>query len=205
MTVAHFLVVVGSQNPSKLGCVQKSFELYAQQIKSGQPEYSFSFSVIGVVVESGVSQQPRGHEETQRGALQRLRNAIDARPDADFWVTLESGIAEETEEKGGKDDSIKGTMWEIGYVAVISRQSRSQGIPPTLTRNVSFAVPPRLAEMIRTGGHEMGPACDLLWGGKNTGQHSGMIGHITGGGMTRGDIAGPAVLAALFIHTVQLE
>ena len=198
MTVSEFVVVVGSQNPSKLGCVQSAFERYAQvSIDRGVP---FSFKILGIAVESGVSPQPKGHAETRRGALQRLQNAIDAHPDADFWVTLESGIVEEHEEDQGCLSTTDSTiMWEIGYAAVSSRQSQILGIPPTLTRNLSVAVPTRLAEMIRAG-HEMGPACDQIWGSKNTGQSSGMIGHMTGGVIARADIAAPAIFMGLLIH-----
>eukprot|EP00927_Polykrikos_kofoidii_P019817 TRINITY_DN19295_c0_g2_i1.p1 TRINITY_DN19295_c0_g2~~TRINITY_DN19295_c0_g2_i1.p1 ORF type:complete len:257 (-),score=49.15 TRINITY_DN19295_c0_g2_i1:249-1019(-) len=50
--------------------------------------------VEGVRVPSNVNQQPRGHEEALRGASYRLDAAKVARPGANFYVAIESGISE---------------------------------------------------------------------------------------------------------------
>jgi len=48
--------------------------------------------VIGVAVESGVSDQPLGEEETIRGAINRARGAFSSHPQADLGVGLERGL-----------------------------------------------------------------------------------------------------------------
>jgi len=50
--------------------------------------------VEGVRVPSHVNRQPLGHEETLRGASNRLDAAKAARPGADYYVAIESGVSE---------------------------------------------------------------------------------------------------------------
>jgi len=50
--------------------------------------------IQGVKAGSEISEQPFGHEETLRGAQNRLNNARKMRPDADLYVSIENGIFE---------------------------------------------------------------------------------------------------------------
>ncbi|MCH7834500.1 MAG: DUF84 family protein [Proteobacteria bacterium] len=77
-------VVVASRNPVKQSAVRQAFS-------SQFP--SVDLELIPVDVESGVNAQPDGDEETRRGARSRVDAARRARPDADFWVGLEGGVA----------------------------------------------------------------------------------------------------------------
>ncbi|MFA0173262.1 DUF84 family protein, partial [Vibrio splendidus] len=54
------------------------------------PDTEFDFK--GISVPSGVADQPMSNDETYQGAVNRVHNATQAQPDADFHVGLESGI-----------------------------------------------------------------------------------------------------------------
>ncbi len=71
-------VIVGSENPVKIGAVKEVFEKVFGPV-----------DVIGVKVDSHVSAQPIG-EETFEGAKNRAFELRDR--DADFFVGLEGGI-----------------------------------------------------------------------------------------------------------------
>jgi non-canonical (house-cleaning) NTP pyrophosphatase len=75
-------VVLGSTNPAKLRALE---EVVARILPGAE--------VVGVDVASGVAEQPRSDVEALRGAEQRGRAAIAARP-ANYGVGLESGVAD---------------------------------------------------------------------------------------------------------------
>lgn len=60
-------IIVGSENPAKvLACKTACATLFPDQI----------IDVIGVSVESGVSDQPKDDDETMTGSLNRAKNAM---------------------------------------------------------------------------------------------------------------------------------
>mmetsp|Transcript_48769 Transcript_48769/g.98325 ORF Transcript_48769/g.98325 Transcript_48769/m.98325 type:complete len:138 (-) Transcript_48769:273-686(-) len=72
-------VVVGSATALKIQAVDVAFQTAfskAPLLKGGKG----ALSVEGVKAASGVNEQPSGHEETVRGALNRLRHAKDLAP-----------------------------------------------------------------------------------------------------------------------------
>ena len=76
-------VIIASLNPAKINAVKSAFE-------NTFPQGIFSFK--GVSVPSGVAAQPMTDEETHLGALNRVRNAKEQDPTADYYVGLEAGI-----------------------------------------------------------------------------------------------------------------
>lgn len=77
-------VGVGSDNPVKRDAV-------IEVLGNGDDEYGTHADIEAVPVESGVSDQPRGHTEPIRGAETRAENVLDV--DAyEFAVGIEGGV-----------------------------------------------------------------------------------------------------------------
>ncbi|CAE8592435.1 unnamed protein product [Polarella glacialis] len=92
---APLYVVVASTAPMKVAAVERLFAppaLPALLRPRGPAAGALGVRVEGVKTASGVNEQPFGHEETMRGALNRLAAARAARPGADFYVALENGL-----------------------------------------------------------------------------------------------------------------
>lgn len=166
-------VAVGSANPVKVKAARRIFE----QVHPG-------CEVVGVEVESGVSAQPIGEEETIAGAANRARAALQAL-DADYGVGLEGGVAFEGE-----------ACWMIGCCAILHRNGE-MGVG----KGHSFLLPPVVAEGVRAG-HEVGPLIDRLAGDSDTKKKGGAIGFLTRGALLREDLFAAVVGAALvrFLH-----
>jgi len=78
-------IVVASQAAMKVGAVQKIMK----EKCFGDP----NGIVEGVKAPSGIGEQPFGHDETIRGAMNRLNSAKSMKA-ADFYVSIENGIFE---------------------------------------------------------------------------------------------------------------
>ncbi len=74
-------VVVGSKNPDKIKIV-----------KDALTELHLNVDVIGVEIDSGITNQPLDKETTQKGAINRAKDAKRKIPNADFWIGLEGGL-----------------------------------------------------------------------------------------------------------------
>lgn len=77
------LVYMSTNSPVKLGGVSRAMR------KAGLP-----VRVDGKKVESGVNEQPMTIEETYEGAFNRHKNLKDLNVEADYYVTVESGLHE---------------------------------------------------------------------------------------------------------------
>ena len=150
-------VAVGSTNPVKIGAARAVLERLVPQV-----------IVEGVVVESGVPDQPWGDDETIRGALTRARAARDA-VDADLGVGIEGGVI----------DTRDGRVRTCAWAAVVTRDGRS-GVGGSL----SLELPPPVAELVR-GGMELGHAMDAVTGERNVKRGVGAVGILTRGLVTR--------------------
>lgn len=166
-------VAVGSSNPVKVGAARRIFSQFLPEAE-----------LVAVDVPSGVSHQPVGEAETDRGALGRARTAL-AVAAADYGVGLEGGVEFRGEE-----------CWIIGTCAVVHRDGRFG-----IGRSAEFRLPPDLAEGVRAG-NEVGPLVDRLTGIKNSKQKGGVIGFLTNGLVVREDLFASMVAAALvpFFH-----
>lgn len=163
-------IVVASKNPVKVRAACQAFERVLSP-----PE----LEVRTVSVPSGVSRQPFSDHETLRGATQRAQNAAREVPDADFWVGIEGGIAEE-----------EGELAAFAWVYVLGQNQIGK------SRSGAFFLPPEVAELVRQG-KELGEADDIVFGKENSKQESGAIGLLTGDVVDRQALYEQAVVLAL--------
>ena len=71
-------IVVASINPVKLDAVKEGLSVFLNE----------PIEVLGVSVDSGVSDQPMSDLETLQGAETRVKNIQDHFPDYDFYVGI---------------------------------------------------------------------------------------------------------------------
>lgn len=165
-------VVVASRNSVKIQAAANGFQrLFGVD----------QIDVQGVSVPSGVSDQPFSDAETQQGARQRAERARAVQPDADYWVGIEGGIA---------DEGPAGAMWAFAWIVVCSRERCGLG------RTGALALPPRVAALVRSG-KELGEADDIVFGRINSKQENGAVGLLTGNVIDRSQYYEHAVILAL--------
>ncbi len=149
--------VVGSRNPVKIAATRQVLRRV----------YDDDVQVDGFDVESGVSDQPWGDEETLRGAVNRAQAAL-AVDDAALGVGLEGGLVE-----------VDGRVFTCAWCAV-ERADGTSGIGG----GANLLLPSPAAEAVR-GGAELGPTMDAMTGLHNTKQRQGAIGVLTRGYLDR--------------------
>lgn len=163
-------IIVASQNPVKLQAVKMGFEqIFADE----------TFEVQGVVVSSGVNDQPFTHEETLQGAINRVAQAQQVAGEADYWVGVEGGV-----------EDVNGELHAFAWVIVRSASLQGKGCTGT------FVLPPRVAELVH-GGMELGDADDVVFERSNSKQANGAVGLLTGDVITRASLYAHAVVLAL--------
>jgi inosine/xanthosine triphosphatase len=151
-------VIVASKNPVKIAAAQQGF----LSMFPGE-----QFTVEGLSVPSGVSDQPFSNPETLHGALNRARSAREQRPGADYWVGIEGGVAvEAVDDRSGEE------MWAFAWVIVLDRNRIGKG------RTGTFVLPQRIAELVQQG-MELGDADDVVFGRTNSKQENGAVGLLT--------------------------
>lgn len=146
-------VIIGSENPVKIEVARQAF---VQVFPNEEFEF-FGYRAI-----SQVSDQPKSDEETLRGAYNRIEDGKEKFPDADFWVSQESGII---------DDVVH--MFETSYIVIASKD----GVVGR-AKAASFEIPKPIADNIRRG-MELGPASDELFKVSNSKQQGSIIGLLT--------------------------
>lgn len=167
------VVIIGSENPSKVEAVREGFQaVFPDQ------EFKFQTSSVG----SDVSGQPMGDHETLTGARNRAWNARGVIPDADFWVGLEGGLAALENDA----ESLAAYSW----VYVLGKTHTG------FARSAAYILPPQIAALIRQG-LEQGDADDLVFGRQNSKQGSGGVGLLTKDLITRSQLYSMAVELAL--------
>ncbi len=164
-------IVVASHNPVKLEAARQAFSTRFP---------SANLELIPIDVESGVSEQPDGDEETRRGARNRVEEASRAYPDAEFWVGLEGGIAT-------VDDQLMAFAW----IAVRGRNGKIVDV-----KSVTLPLPPAVRELVASG-LELGEANDQVFSTVNSKQRSGAYGLLTDGLYTREAIYSQTLIFAL--------
>ncbi len=150
-------IAVGSMNPVKVGAVRE----VVRHLDAGA-------QVHGVIVPSGVPDQPWGDAETIRGASARARGAREAL-DADIGVGIEGGVVDE------EGELVRTCAW-----AVIALRDGREFVGGSL----SMPLPPAVATLVLQG-VELGHAMDTVTGGRDTKRGAGAVGILTAGLITR--------------------
>ena len=163
-------IVVASRNPVKVQASLKAFQFIFPEIDS---------QVSGFSISSGVSDQPMTESETRMGAQNRVHNASNTHPSADFWVGIEGGI-----------EDLGTEMIAFAWVAILHKGYTGEA------RTASFFLPPPVADLIRQG-DELGVADDKIFGVSNSKQENGAIGLLSKDVIVRETLYIPAVVMAL--------
>ena len=165
-------ILVGSQNPVKIESVKESFSNYFKDIE-----------VIGLDVNSGVSDQPindeifegaknRALELKKKNKLENLNN--------DFFVGIEGGITK-----------FHSKWCNFMVVYIIDNKGRTG-----LGASSFFELPEIVTEKLLNGG-ELGPVMDELTGESNIKHKGGAIGFFTKDVLNRKDLCVSGVITAL--------
>ena len=170
-------ILVGSKNPVKIASVEESFAKYFDNI-----------DVIGIEVESGVSEQPV-NDETFVGAKNRatklLQLNLDQNLDAEIFVGIEGGIVNQF-----------GKWFAFGCMCIIDKDGKvGFGMSP------HFELPPIVVEKLLQG-IELGDVMNEIMNLQNTKQKHGAIGFFTNGVMNRKElyVEGLKVAVVPFLH-----
>ncbi|WP_428771186.1 inosine/xanthosine triphosphatase [Vibrio sp.] len=164
MQVQH--VIVASLNPAKINAVESAF-------CTAFPEVNWQFE--GVSVPSGVADQPMSDQETYQGARNRVANAKQQKPGADFYVGLEAGIEADV---------------TFAWMVIESSTHRGQ------SRSASVMLPPEVVEKLADA-NELGDVMDEVFGTQNIKQKGGAIGLLTDHQLTRSSVYHQALILAL--------
>ena len=152
-------VCVGSKNNTKVQAIQEGLQLY--------DEYKDA-EVVGVSVESGVSDQPLSLDETIQGSHNRAKNSFS---ECVLSVGIESGLMQVPQ---------VGYM-DVSVVSVYDGDRLYTGFSPAI------ALPKRLVDTALEGNIDLSRACKVsgLTSEENIGHADGFVGLFTGGRMTR--------------------
>ena len=159
-------VIIASLNPAKINAVKSAF-------LSAFPDTELDFK--GISVPSGVADQPMSNDETYQGAVNRVHNATQAQPDADFYVGLESGIE-------GKVT--------FAWMVVEANGQRGE------SRSASLMLPPVVLDKLQHA-NELGDVMDEVFGTDNIKQKGGAIGLLTHNQLSRSSVYSQALILAL--------
>lgn len=158
MPLALLRAAVGSSNPAKLEAVHRALARLAP-----------GCAVESATVSATVGAQPIGDDATRQGARERARAAREA-TGADIGLGLEGGVIFEDERP-----------WLVSWVAVIDRAGRigeASGLRMPL---------PHAAAVRLEAGEELGDIIDDLFGTTASKQHTGAVGLLTEGAVSRTD------------------
>ncbi|MFB6071922.1 MAG: DUF84 family protein [Halobacterium sp.] len=156
-------VAVGSGNPVKRDAVARALP---------------DATVEAVSVESGVSEQPWGDDETVEGARNRAMRALAA-GEFDLGVGLEGGVAEQ-------DSALFLVMWAAA----------TDGDRVELGGGPRLRLPDDVAARLQAG-EELGPVMDDLLDASGVAENQGAAGVLTGGATDRTEALRTAVAGAL--------
>ena len=134
--------------------------------------------LIGVSVDSGVSDQPMSEVETLKGASNRVIRAMNLFQGYDYYVGLEGGV--EPHSSG---------LMAFAWMLI------SNGVKIGKARTASFFLPPEVAKLVHEG-MELGDADDVVFKKSNSKQQNGAIGLLTHDAIIRKSLYIPAVQMA---------
>jgi inosine/xanthosine triphosphatase len=165
------IIRVGSLNPVKLEAIRTV-------MAARFPQAAFQ----PVAVDSEVSVQPLGLDETLRGARNRARKAY---VECDLSVALESGLIPVPQTATG--------YMNLTACAIFDGREMFLGLGP------AFELPTDVTRLVVEDGLELDPAVRLagLTDNERIGYAQGIIGILSAGRVTRLDYSKPAVSMAL--------
>eukprot|EP00933_Yihiella_yeosuensis_P067743 TRINITY_DN72758_c0_g1_i1.p1 TRINITY_DN72758_c0_g1~~TRINITY_DN72758_c0_g1_i1.p1 ORF type:complete len:236 (+),score=55.59 TRINITY_DN72758_c0_g1_i1:62-709(+) len=138
-------IVVASTAAMKVAAVKRLFEKGGPALDSSSDR---GVSVEGIKAPSGVNDQPFGHEETIRGALNRLAAARLEVPGADVYVSMENGLFEV--DCSGSSDREEGSgrkCFDLAWVAIQDSHGHQ-----TLAHSAGIEMPSEAAEASKASG-----------------------------------------------------
>ncbi|CBK19982.2 uncharacterized protein [Blastocystis hominis] len=184
-------VVVASKNPCKVEACKKAFERVF-------PNETFEF--VPCSSDSGVSDQPFSEEETRKGSINRVNDALRKwKEDHDnlpsFVIGLEGGVKNDAIPLNDKD--FEDSLMLFAWMAIYCPETNRWGFG----RTGSFYIPREIVRLVKSG-VELGVADDRYFGRVNSGQHSGTVGILTDEIVTRREYYEHALILALipFLH-----
>ena len=148
-------IVVASKSKIKLDVV---ISVLSKLIPNLQTE------VIGIDLESDGA-EPVGEKAILSQITEAIRKARKLHPDAEFYCGMEGGVEE-------KDHG----MEEAAYVVIENKNGSNRSI----SRSVSFPIPPAVAKLVRNG-IPFGDAVDKTYSTKNIKTGQGFVGLLTNG------------------------
>jgi len=169
------VVSIGSENPIKIKGVQLAMEKTIGNVK-----------VVPIDVDSGVSNQPRGFEETTKGAINRAKKAYNSISSI-YGVGIEAGLVE-----------IGGKYLDIHICAIFD------GRAYTIGTSQGFQIPEEILEEIKKG-EECSKAVEKVYGLKDIGREEGIIGYLTNKNINRVDLCESAVLMAMVLRLPKMS
>lgn len=162
-------IVVGSKNPVKISAAKTAicemFELLDAEC-------------IGINAPSNVPEQPMSTEETQHGAINRVKYC-QQHSQADYYVAFEGGV-----------DLFEYGPATFAFVAIADDKQLSIG------RSCNLPLPPLVYQALQQG-EELGHVMDRLFNTDNIKQKGGAIGLLTKDLATRESVYRQATLLAL--------
>ncbi|TPE46319.1 inosine/xanthosine triphosphatase [Pontibacter mangrovi] len=170
MENSTYKVVIASKNPVKVNAALDGLQRMF-------PEAAFVPEPASVP--SGVADQPMTEHETLQGALNRVANAKQAHPEADFWIGIEGGV-----------EVIGGELATFAWVVVQDREQQGKA------RSGTFFLPQQVRELVEQG-VELGTANDRIFSHSNSKQKGGAIGILTHNVVDRRELYEQAVVLAL--------
>ncbi len=161
-------IAVGSKNPVKVAAVKAAFSRQWPECE-----------VVGVSVDTGVSEMPMSDAECIDGARNRAQAAL-VQADAEFGVGLEGGVNHES----------AGLML-LGWVVIVRRDG-AEGV----ACSAKIPLPPAIADRVMDG-EELGPVMDDILQETGTAKRGGASGALSNNLVLRQDKFAMAVAYAL--------
>lgn len=170
------IIVVGSENKTKINPVKKVFSYYFKNVK-----------VVGVSIDSAVSEQPLNETEMYKGALHRAKKALQSIKKAEYGVGIEGGVHKYS------------YGWFERSIVVIVNSKNEIGIG----FSGGLVLPKKVINAIKKG-KTLEQAVNELFGTNKIGEEIGMFGLFTKGYVTRssGIEHGMAFALARFLHNI---
>merc|ERR1712110_1061972 len=94
--------------------------------------------IEGVKASSGINEQPFGHDETIKGAMNRLADAKLQRPGATYYVAIENGLFE-VQAPGSR-------FFDVAWVIVEGASDDGAAPPQALAHSVGVEFPSEFVE-----------------------------------------------------------